>query len=82
MLTGFFGVMGGVDHVTVRQMGVMSGFVVVAGFVMFGGCFVMPGSMLMMFGGFAVVFSGFLRHSKVHLRSTIYATYDANITNR
>lgn len=81
MLTGFFGVMGGVDHMTVRHVCVMSGLLVVAGCMMVGGCFMMPGSMLMMFGGFAVVLCGFFRHSRIHLGSTISAMYDAHIKN-
>jgi hypothetical protein len=59
MLAGFFRVVSRVNQMTVRDMCVMPGLMVVAGFVMFGCNSVMFGGVLVMFSSFAVVICGF-----------------------
>ena len=60
LLSGFFGMNGGVEAVSSREVGVVPGGLVVALLVMFGGVFVMFCSLLMMLGGFFVVFGAFV----------------------
>ena len=64
MLAGLFGVMFRVGMVAMREMGMVCGFLVIAGFMVFDGGPVMPGGVFMMFCGTAMMFSGFFRHGK------------------
>jgi len=63
MLTRLFGVMGRVDEVPLRNVGVVPGLLVVAGLVMLGRHAVVLGGVLVMFGGFTVMLSGLLGHA-------------------
>ncbi len=58
MLTRLFGMMRGMDMMALRHVRVMTGFVVIAGFVMLRGRLVMLSGMLVVLGGFAVMFRG------------------------
>jgi hypothetical protein len=58
MLAGFFGVVFGVDMVTLRHVSVVTGLMVVARLVMLGRSFMMRCGVFVMFCGFAVVFRG------------------------
>ncbi len=51
MLAGFFGMMLGVDMVTVRGVRMVAGFLVIAGSVMFGCMAMVFGSLFVMLGG-------------------------------
>lgn len=60
---GFVVVVLGVGVVGVRDVGVMTGFFVVAGFVGLGGGMVVPGGVFVMAGSFAVMLNFvFVRH--------------------
>jgi hypothetical protein len=83
MLAGLFGVMCGVDRMTVSHMCVVPGLVMIARFVMIGGGSVMLCSMLMMLSGFAVVVCCFFGHSYgLPPRSKIQETHYVQITNQ
>jgi hypothetical protein len=62
VLGRFLGVMRGMGMMSLRYLGVVRGFFVIAGFVMLGSFPVMIGRVLMMIGGFRVVMCSFLRH--------------------
>ena len=62
MLARLFGVMLGLDVMSLRDLCVMTGRVVVATFMVVGRRLMVPGGMLVMFSGFAVMFRGLLRH--------------------
>jgi hypothetical protein len=59
------GMFSGVDMVSMGDMRVVRGFLMVPGFMMFGCLFVMARRMLMMLGCVLVVLSCFLRHVSV-----------------
>ena len=63
-LRRLIGVVVGMEVVTMRHVGMMSGLNVIAGSVMLGGAPVMGSGVLVMFGGLAVVLSGFFRHRR------------------
>lgn len=60
MLARLFGMMLGLDVMTLRHVCVMTGRLVVATFVVVGRRLVVLGGMLVMFSGFAVMFRGLL----------------------
>ncbi len=62
VLGGFLGVMGGVEVMSVRHMGVMAGLVMVARFVVLGRGFVMLGSKLMVMCCLDVMIGALFRH--------------------
>ena len=61
-LGGFRGVLGGVKHVGVSDMGVVRGSLMVAGFVVRSSLAMMPSSMFVVFGSLFVMFDGVLGH--------------------
>jgi len=62
---GIFGVLSGVGLVALRGVSVVSGFFVMAGFMVGGRLIVVLGSFLVGGGGFLVGGGGFLRHGRV-----------------
>ena len=58
----FFGMVFGLNVVAMRDVRVMPGCFVIAGFVVFGCLAMVLGSVFVMFGGLAVVLSSFFRH--------------------
>lgn len=68
VLAGFLGVLGCVNVMAVRHVGVMGGLVVVVRFVVLGGLAMMSGGLVMMLSGFAVVIGGFFGHIDTLLR--------------
>lgn len=62
MLGRFLGMMGGVDVMTMRKMGMVTGFLVVTRFVMIGRGPVMLGRFFVMLCCLDVVFSALFRH--------------------
>jgi len=62
VLAGFFGMMSGVNQMAMRHVGVMTGLLGIAGFMMFRGASVVGSGVLVMLGGFTMVFCGLLRH--------------------
>ena len=62
MLAGFFGMMGRVHVVTMRDVGMMTGFHVISGGIVLGRGAMVFRSMFMMLGGFQVVLFAFFRH--------------------
>jgi hypothetical protein len=61
-LRGFGGMMRGVMMMAMRQVRVMRGEMMIAGFVVARGFAMMPGSVFVMFGCFVVVLGGLLGH--------------------
>jgi hypothetical protein len=59
MLACFFGVMRRVHMMTMGYMGVVPGFLVIAGFVMFGGREMVFRCVTVVLGGFAVMIGAF-----------------------
>jgi hypothetical protein len=59
--------MGRVRHMTVRDMGMVSGFLVIARFVVFRSHLMMVGGVLMVLGGFPMMFGGLLGHLRLLL---------------
>lgn len=82
MFTSFLGVVSRMNEMSMRQVGVVTGLLVVAGFVALGRTPVVDCGAIEMFGGFAVVLRGFFRHRRCTLRSKIQAKCDARITSR
>jgi hypothetical protein len=62
MLAGFFRVMLGVDVMTLRDVRVVAGFLVIARAMMLGGGAMMFGGVLVMLGGFQMMFRGVFGH--------------------
>ena len=60
MLARFFGVMLGVDMVTLCDVRVMPGFLMVPGAVMLGGCAMVFRGVLVMLGSFQMMLGGVL----------------------
>ncbi len=71
VLAGLLRVMGCMREMAMRDMSVMGGLVMIAGFVMLCGALVMFCGVLVMFGGLAVVRGGFFRHRRSDLRPNI-----------
>jgi hypothetical protein len=59
---GFRGVVRGVMMMAMRQVRVMRGEMMIAGFVMARGFAMMPGSVLVVFGCFVMMLGGLLGH--------------------
>jgi hypothetical protein len=68
MLAGFFGVMLGVRVMAMRDVGMVAGFLMISGSVMFGGGAMMFRGVLVMVGSFQVMLFAFLRHGALFLR--------------
>ncbi len=64
-LAGFLRVVLGLNLVAMRHVGVMTGLVVVARFVMLGCRLVVQGGVFVVFSGFEVMLRGFFRHGLV-----------------
>lgn len=64
MFGRFLSMMGRLEVVPVSRVGMMCGFFVIAGLMVFRGFAVMIGSMIMMLGGLTVMVRSFLRHSE------------------
>ena len=73
MLARLAGMVGGVLRMTVRRMGVVSGFLVAPGFVMLSRHFVMFGRLLVMIRRFAVMLCCLFRHFSYLLTSELLA---------
>jgi hypothetical protein len=61
-LGGFGGVVGGIKHVRVSDMGVVGCGLMVSRFVLRSGLAMMPGGMLVVLGSLFVMFDGLLGH--------------------
>lgn len=64
MLRGFGGVMLSLHMMTMRQMGMVAGLLVIAVFMMLSGGVVVLGSLFMVLGCVAMMIGVFLRHGK------------------
>ena len=64
MLAGFFGVVDRMDEMTLRDVRVMAGFVVISSFVVVGGRSMMASSVIVVLRGLAMVLGAFFRHGK------------------
>jgi len=62
VLTGFFGMLGGVQRMAVGDVGVVPGLLVIAGFVMPGRFPMMGGGLFMMLRGLVVMFCSMVSH--------------------
>lgn len=68
MLARLFGMMLGVRLMTMRNVGMMAGFFMIPGGMMFSRGAMMFRGMLVMVGGFQMVFFTFFRHGARFLR--------------
>jgi hypothetical protein len=62
VLAGLLRVMDGMDLMALGHMGVVTGFVVVPSFMVFGGGQMVLGGVLVMLGSFLMVLSALFRH--------------------
>jgi hypothetical protein len=79
MLAGFFGVMDRMDEMTLRNVRVMAGFVVISGVMVVGGRSMMASSVIVVLRGLAMVLGAFFGHLK-NLRCSIDCGVFASIT--
>jgi hypothetical protein len=70
--------MGGVRKMALRDLGMVSGLVMIARFVMLCGVPMMLCGVFVVFGGLAVVLSGFFRHRS----KTSDQTYERTVTSQ
>jgi hypothetical protein len=63
MLAGFVGMVSGVDRVSMGDVGVVPGLLVIARLMVFGRFAMMRGGVFMMFGGLQMMFRSVMSHS-------------------